>query len=1695
MWGPKEEVLGLPKDSDFTNWASSENADKWKQVKEDLGDDARKWMGEMGLRQLAADWFRLQHPGRLGSFVLTDASPAGSSLRVLIGEKFIEPLVHVAVAHSWDRSRVLNDEALDPHEIGEDPVNLRFLAALLRLGDLLDLGEKRISTLVWSYLRPLNPLSEAHWRKENLLQVRNCTSDVIEVGGTFDIARGGATTAAAYQLATDWTNWIELEIRDCTRFVATLGLPEYQQRCRMGALKFDRSKLKKVGDLPVAAPPAPVSSTLQPCRPESLPPPPDDFYPETAGSFIGRESQLGLGVDAVEGLMSRFRTGNADAGSRGIRLIWAHGFGGMGKSWFLHRVRCLAQDAHPEVRPLLVDWDKGDWRAPLTGEPRSPEELFRVLAIRLAQQLGMEVADPYWLAEARVRASAKEHRATMDKFESQLQLATTDGGRTDSVLLQLLTAGGQWHDDLGRRTKHIDTLRRDPRRHRELFAAWCRETGLTDGPVICPHRERAEGLRAVLRAAMERHPLILLLDTCEVLSDDLDNWLRELLAPLFREPLPLLVLVGSRLRPDLHQPPATKHGWRVEIPQAVLRVEDFGENLRFTVSEITFALGLLAPPVEGDLGTLAESLHRITLGVPLAVRGLLDLHRDGDSLLTSLTAPADDDVPLAEREAIRHAVGQVCRRFLLNLVDHPERAEDLRDIVALAILPGVDTGLLRLHWNPKPARERLRELARRYSLVSDGDLHPSVRSYLRRFWRSEDERPDCFTDVLSGLRCCFTIAGGEFENPTPAERVTRTIAELNLRSWDEGDAITADAARVLCLARVYEVDSLPLESLLRELPLAGPANAAARALWPRDFDESPSMQIILPWLRRSCDTARPMWSAEESAALSLLSGTTGISSTAQPETLLAAHRHLETAVAHFTIDLLPISIAAGEAFFEIAHGLDPFSPSNANRNHPPFLSALAYERAIALGHLASVAWNNVANIYAEHLGEPAKAEEAYRRAIELDPENGFPHHGLGNLYQYHLGEHAKAEGAYRRATELEPRAAAPHNGLGNLYLDHLGEPAKAEEAYRRAIELDSENAFPHHGLGNLYQYHHGEPEKAEVAYRRAIELDPKNAAPHHGLGNLYRDHLGEPEKAEEAYRRAIELDPKNALPHNGLGNLYRDHLGELAKAEEAYRRAIELDPKLDLPHCGLGSLYEDYLGEPAKAEEAYRRAIELDPGNAFPHYCLVSLYRDHLEEPAKAEEAYRRAIELDPENAAPHHGLGNLYRDHLGEPAKAEEAYRRAIELDPENAAPHHGLGNLYRDHLGEPAKAEEAYRRAIELDPENAFPHYDLGNLYRDHLGEPAKAEASCRRAIELDPENAVLHHCLGNLYRDHIGEPTKAEASYRRAIELDPKLGLPHCGLGRLYEDYLGEPAKAEEAYRRAIELDPENAFPHYDLGNLYRDRLGAPAKAEASYRRAIELNPKIDLPHCGLGSLYEDYLGEPAKAEEAYRRAIELNPENAFPHYGLGGLYKDYLGEPAKAEEAYRRAIELNPKSAQPHLGLGALFQEAGRWVEAIAAFQRALALDRTSGAAQRGMAWVALRSSGNVEEARRWADEAGKVDPSHPGTLLAGMAVEAWAHGWPAIATAFPAWVQEPKTGNEAFLWSSRQRLAALLRRMHARGELEAAAAVLRVAASRACWQPWAAAVDALLADTAKAQLSDQRSRTILELLRHKDSNRH
>ena len=129
--------------------------------------------------------------------------------------------------------------------------------------------------------------------------------------------------------------------------------------------------------------------------------------------------------------------------------------------------------------------------------------------------------------------------------------------------------------------------------------------------------------------------------------------------------------------------------------------------------------------------------------------------------------------------------------------------------------------------------------------------------------------------------------------------------------------------------------------------------------------------------------------------------------------------------------------------------------------------------------------------------------------------------------------------------------------------------------------------------------------------------------------------------------------------------------------------------------------------------------------------------------------------------------------------------------------------------------------------------------------------------------------------------------------------------------------------------------------------------------------------------------------AEARELYEKAIELDPEFARAHSALAFMYTRWINfgpeNPAdllsKALELARRAMHLDPSDYRSHWSLGAVYLMLRKQAQAIAEFERAIALNPNDAGLLAVMV-DALTYVGRSEDAIELAKEAIRRNPNSP-----------------------------------------------------------------------------------------------------------------
>ena len=233
------------------------------------------------------------------------------------------------------------------------------------------------------------------------------------------------------------------------------------------------------------------------------------------------------------------------------------------------------------------------------------------------------------------------------------------------------------------------------------------------------------------------------------------------------------------------------------------------------------------------------------------------------------------------------------------------------------------------------------------------------------------------------------------------------------------------------------------------------------------------------------------------------------------------------------------------------------------------------------------------------------------------------------------------------------------------------------------------------------------------------------------------------------------------------------------------------------------------------------------------------------------------------------------------------------------------------------------------------------------------------------------------------------KALALYEDASRRDPTSAAAFAGIAQSWIGLAGTRGVAPpEAYRRgreavlhALELDPELSEAHAMRAALDAIDGYDWAAAERGYRRALELNPSDAIAHQWY-SLMLCIQGRQEESIEEARRAYASDPASPVMANNLAGMLL-VAGHPAEALAQAEVALELQPGYARGHLIRGEALLMQGRAEEALAAFDRAAAINAEDRPRVTIFRARALAAAGRPEEARR--------------SLDALMANDAWREG--------------------------------------------------------------------------------------------------
>jgi len=197
---------------------------------------------------------------------------------------------------------------------------------------------------------------------------------------------------------------------------------------------------------------------------------------------------------------------------------------------------------------------------------------------------------------------------------------------------------------------------------------------------------------------------------------------------------------------------------------------------------------------------------------------------------------------------------------------------------------------------------------------------------------------------------------------------------------------------------------------------------------------------------------------------------------------------------------------------------------------------------------------------------------------------------------------------------------------------------------------------------------------------------------------------------------------------------------------------------------------------------------------------------------------------------------------------------------------------------------------------------------------GRPADAIAPLRDAALLQPSNAIIQHDLG-LACLEVGRVPDAIAALQRAVASNPRYADAYFRLGIALEK-LGDMGGAIVAYDRATKLLPALTEAWFRAGALVYI-LGHRDEAISCFRRAAVAGGKTSFGRLGKARalLIEDRNEE---AEPILREMLVADPRNAMAYELLGSLLSE-VGRFDEARACFERAIAIAPLLAGSYYDL--------------------------------------------------------------------------------------------------------------------------------------------------------------------------------
>ncbi|MBN2289994.1 MAG: DUF5107 domain-containing protein, partial [Candidatus Glassbacteria bacterium] len=377
--------------------------------------------------------------------------------------------------------------------------------------------------------------------------------------------------------------------------------------------------------------------------------------------------------------------------------------------------------------------------------------------------------------------------------------------------------------------------------------------------------------------------------------------------------------------------------------------------------------------------------------------------------------------------------------------------------------------------------------------------------------------------------------------------------------------------------------------------------------------------------------------------------------------------------------------------------------------------------------------------------------------------------------------------------------------------------------------------------------------------------------------------------------------------------------------------------------------------------------------NSTDELYVLGDYFEKFRSTESALRCYRRALELDPGDTRCNTAVGLILLKE-GKFAEALGHFDKALGRNPDysKAVYYQAMAHLW---LGDLQKAEDRLNRAAYDPAYYAIANFELARLTASQ-GRCESALEHVRRSIRGDGDNAEAY-AVEALLLNRLGRPAEALRVAEKVQQVDPldmlSLAEREQALKKLKRD--NQAAAVHDTLLMITRLDSEN---HLELAVRYA-RCGCYDQALAAIGELVEGGWKGWMEENKLSPMlyyyaayYNSLLGRQECAAGMRAAGAAASPEYCFPNR-------------LESFPVLEWAVGQDPQDARALYYLGNLYYARDRDQEAIASWEKSVALEPGNAVAQRNLGYALYRSR-QLERARTAYLQAVKADPGLAAAVM-------------------------------------------------------------------------------------------------------------